>query len=563
MVRHLIRGASRNAWVGLIATLALFGSSPLAPLSAQPAPQGAGTEFFEPVGEGYQKLEMAVGTSRVLRFGYDIPKVWVSEGIVSAKPISPNEIMLQATRPGMASLYVQDGAENVQTIDIVVLADIRPLEDALDTLFPSHRVVVRPLNSTVVVGGYASSAEQTSQIMAVVRDFFPTPINQIQVDGNHTVLLTAKVFEVSRTKLKRAGIDWSAIMQGDFIISNPGNTISLDAFFEDGVVSGSPAVLGGVVNNGNQFNLMLDLLEQDNMAKVLADTQLVADSGRAASLLSGGRVPVPLSNGLATSIQFQDFGTSLDCVPIVQEDGLIRLEILAEVSDVAGDLRDSVTGTPGFRTRSVNTAVTVPAGKTIAIAGIIQNRTDAEVKGVPYLKDMPWVGGLFRRTVQTFNEVDLVVVIRPEFVGAVDPCEMPEGPGRSTVTPDSYGQYIRGHVEVPSCNPSVELGPVLPFEAGFGEPTGFDHYGPAPGELAPVPLVPQGNLAPVAPIGSSGATRTIRVEKLPETTGASPGTSRRIRADSPAAPAGDVTPELMGPMGFEGTDVSMLPRRQW
>ncbi|HAN97671.1 MAG TPA: hypothetical protein DCQ98_09695, partial [Planctomycetaceae bacterium] len=234
MVRHLIRGASRNAWVGLIATLALFGSSPLAPLSAQPAPQGAGTEFFEPVGEGYQKLEMAVGTSRVLRFGYDIPKVWVSEGIVSAKPISPNEIMLQATRPGMASLYVQDGAENVQTIDIVVLADIRPLEDALDTLFPSHRVVVRPLNSTVVVGGYASSAEQTSQIMAVVRDFFPTPINQIQVDGNHTVLLTAKVFEVSRTKLKRAGIDWSAIMQGDFIISNPGNTISLDAFFEDG-----------------------------------------------------------------------------------------------------------------------------------------------------------------------------------------------------------------------------------------------------------------------------------------------------------------------------------------
>ena len=344
--------------------------------------------FYQDAGEGYQRLEMSVGTSRVLTFKYDIPKVIINDGTVTAKPVSPNQIMLQAIQPGVASIYVHNAKNEVQPIDVVVVADTRPLREAIDSLFPSSEIRVRPLNSTVALTGYASSTEQVKQIMEVARDYFPTAINQMQVDGNYKVLLNAKVFEVSRTKLRQIGVDWAAILNGDFIISNPGAGFDLQTFFSEGASTGSSTVVGGIVDANNQFTVLLDLLEQNNMAKILADTQLVADSGRAASLLSGGEIPIPISNGFATSIDFREFGTSLDCVPIVQADGLIRLEMVTQVRDVAGDLRDSVTGTPGFRTRSVNTAVTIPAGRTIAIAGIIQNRSDTEVKGIPVLMDM-------------------------------------------------------------------------------------------------------------------------------------------------------------------------------
>lgn len=536
---------------------------------AQDAPPSNDPGFYQEVGEDYLKIELSAGTSRVLRFPYDIPKIVVNNDVVSARPISPNEIMVQGTRPGISSLYVHDSAGKVQTIDIVVLADVRPLQEALHTLFPAAQVAIRPLNQSVVVTGFTANSEQTYQVMEVVRDYFPTAINQLRVDGNHTVLLTAKVFEVSRTKLRRHGIDWAAVLAGDFLISNPGNTISLQSFFDDGVIAGQSSVVGGIVDNGNQFTFLLDMLEQDNLAKVLADTQLVADSGRAASLLSGGRIPIPISNGLTTSVQFEEFGTALDCVPIVQEDGQIRLEILAEVSDVAGDLRDSVTGTPGFRTRTVNTAVTVPAGKTIAIAGIIQNRVDAELKGVPYLKEMPYVGSLFRRTVQTFNEVDLVVIIRPEFVAPVDPCELPTPPGQHTVAPSDYDMYVRGHIEVPSRCPESELGPIVP--ESFHGPDGNFYESVPMQDLPQVPMQAPQQAPAIEPIQqttpvSTAARPRVTVEKLPEaptTQGQYLPSSRRATEAPTSSPAdSQVLPQLMGPSGYDGIDVSARPRTQ-
>lgn len=553
-------------WIGSAAVFTICAVlQTQAPAQTPSPPSDPG--FYQDIGEGYLKLELSAGTSRVLRFPYDIPKVVVNNDLVSARPISPNEIMVQGTRPGIASLYVHDANNNVQTIDIVVLADVRPLQEALATLFPSAQVTIRPLNQSVVVTGFTASSEQTFQVMEVARDFFPTAINQLRVDGNHTVLLTAKVFEVSRTKLRRHGIDWAAVLSGDFVLSNPGNTINLESFFDDGTIAGQSTILGGIVDNGNQFTFLLDMLEQDNLAKVLADTQLVADSGRAASLLSGGRIPIPISNGLTTSVQFEEFGTALDCVPIVQEDGQIRLEILAEVSDVAGDLRDSVTGTPGFRTRTVNTAVTVPAGKTIAIAGIIQNRLDAENKGVPYLKEMPYIGSLFRRQIQTFNEVDLVVIIRPEFVAPVDPCELPTPPGQQTVQPSDYDMYVRGHIEVPSRCPEQEFGPVVPEMLGGQE---APYYQPVP--LDHLPQIPAPQAAPeVEQIGQPMPVNTairprISYEKLPTAveSGAAFQPSSRRSTESVPYPQGQeqMLPQLMGPSGYDGIDVSTRPRTQ-
>ena len=107
-------------------------------------------------------------------------------------------------------------------------------------------------------------------------------------------------------------------------------------------------------------------------------------------------------------------------------DGRIRVEVRAEVTEVAADLTQN--GTPGFRSRHVDTGVSLLEGQTLALAGLIQNRTSSTSRGIPGLKDMPWVGSLFRRVDDTFNEVELIILVTPRFISEVDPSMVPGRP---------------------------------------------------------------------------------------------------------------------------------------
>ena len=205
--------------------------------------------------------------------------------------------------------------------------------------------------------------------------------------------------------------------------------------------------------------MFLNLLRQNNLAKILTEPTLVTTPGRPASLLNGGLIPIPINTGLGVqSIEFREFGTKLDVLPILEGDGRIRVEVRAEVTEVAADLTQN--GTPGFRSRHVDTGVSLLEGQTLALAGLIQNRTSSTSRGIPGLKDMPWVGSLFRRVDDTFNEVELIILVTPRFISEVDPSMVPAGPGTNTVPPCDTDFYLRGYQEVPRTGHGFELGPI-------------------------------------------------------------------------------------------------------
>jgi pilus assembly protein CpaC len=75
------------------------------------------------------------------------------------------------------------------------------------------------------------------------------------------------------------------------------------------------------------------------------------------------------------------------------------------------------------------------------------------------LADLPWVGAAFRRVVEQNNEIELLITITPEFVGAMDADELPrQGPGASTRSPNDRDLYIRGRLEVPISG-AIEISP--------------------------------------------------------------------------------------------------------
>ena len=220
-----------------------------------------------------------------------------------------------------------------------------------------------------------------------------------------------------------------------------------------GVTALNSTLSFGIISNGRDFTALMRLLAQNNLSKLLAEPTLVAISGRPASFNSGGEVPVPISGGLGvTSVEYREFGTTVDFVPIVLGNGKIRLEVRPTVTEIDESLTDTVTGTPGFRSRRVDTGVEMEPGQTLALAGLIQNRVSAEKRGIPWLGDLPWIGAAFRSTEERVNEVELMIFVTPEIVAPMDPHEVPRcGPGESTASPTDVELYFRGYIETPRC----------------------------------------------------------------------------------------------------------------
>jgi pilus assembly protein CpaC len=332
------------------------------------------------------------------------------------------------------------------------------LEHAYKTQFPHSSIKVYRYSGSLVLAGFVDRPDYVGPIMRLAEDYSPKVINNIQVGGVQQVLLKVKIYEVSRTKLRRLGVDWAYLGgSGDFAIQHVGGLISE---FDVGDGPGTLDIFGdtfafGVVDGDSRFFGVLEALQENQVAKILAEPNVVAISGRPAQFLEGGEVPVLVPQSLGTtSIEYKPFGTQVDFLPIVLGDGNIRLEVRPRISDLDESLGIVLQNVrvPGFRTRSVDTAVEMHAGQTFALAGLIQRRVETENRGLPYLSDLPILGVPFRKTEEDVNEIELLILVTPEFVDPLDPCEAPIcGPGMGSMSPDNCELYWGGHVEVPNC----------------------------------------------------------------------------------------------------------------
>jgi len=263
--------------------------------------------------------------------------------------------------------------------------------------------------------------------------------------------------EISRTKLRKIGWDWAIFDGPDFVFQGVSGIITNDpgAAVGDLVSVGGETAGFGVLDAGHSFFGLLDALRQNNLVKVLAEPTLVTVSGRPASFNSGGEFPIIVPQSLGTlSIEFKEFGTRVDFVPIVLGNGNIRLECRPQVSEIDNARGVTVDGTtvPGLRKRYVDTAAELRAGQTLAVAGLIQTRVESENRGLPFLADLPWAGAAFRFVEEKMNEIELLVLVRPELVDSLDPHEVPvQGPGEFTTSPNDVELYLRGYLEVPKC----------------------------------------------------------------------------------------------------------------
>jgi pilus assembly protein CpaC len=515
-----------------------------------------------------ERMELTANSSRIIKLDQKIPRVQVNnKDLLEITPLSPNEVQVFAKKPGVTQINLWDESNNIHVIDVLVFGDARELEEVLAVQFPNSKIKVRPIANSVILSGYVDSQEQVSGIIRIAEDYYPKVIPSITVGGVQQINLQVKVMEVSRTKLRTLGMDWTFSNGSDFITSGVSGLIGATTASTAAVSATGDTMRFGFVDGNNAFFGFLNALKRYELLKVMAEPNLVTVSGRPAFFNAGGEFPVIIPGSLGTvSIQYKKYGTQVDFVPIVLGNGNIRLEVKPRVSEIDPTKSVTISGTtvPGLRVREVDTGVEMKAGQTLALAGLVQTRVDAQQSGIPWLSDLPYLGVPFRKNTDTVNEVELLILVTPQFVNAVNADEVPPcGPGSGTTQPRDCDFYFRGHMEVPGCGPCAagydcDACQYQNMQQGTSGGVNLPGMPAQPTQPTPVEEIPRGatngasykpgsttyssNSMPVKPSQQISSNNTVRVTSEQRPTPAPATTSR---------PSGGTQGGFLGPLGYD------------
>lgn len=297
-------------------------------------------------------------------------------------------------------------------------------------------------------------------------------INRMHVPGPRQILLRVKIAELNRNAIRELGVSWwrnkdNSIMgstiggtaaltgQANKLAPNAPNVPSPPLFNAVGSAANSTSQLFGIFDAGH-FAMFLNALKSNQMAKLLAEPNLMTLDGQPAQFIAGGEFPFPEpqsssfpgGTGVVT-VNLRPFGTILTFLPQILANDVIRLDVEPVFSALNFAQGTVVNGgrVPAIDMRSARTVVELREGQTLAIAGLLQTTTNGTTLRVPLLGDLPVVGTMFSSNRIETIETELIVLVTPELVAPMELHEVPEAPGDRVIQPNDFEFYFLGRIE--------------------------------------------------------------------------------------------------------------------
>jgi len=415
--------------------------------------------------------------------------------IADVQVISPRLIMVAGRGVGETSVLAVDARDQVILQSTVnVTHNLSRLDRALKDINPDSAITTSSADNAIVLKGKVDSPVLSEKLQRLASGFLSGDkqqvINMMDTSGSDQVMLKVKVVELQRSELKRFGINWESVIRtGSFVFGLGqgrdfiGNTLdaagNANAF--DRTATGENSLVAGYNDGQTNLNTMIDALEADGLVSVLAEPSLTTRSGQQASFLAGGEIPIPVQGRDNTiTIQYRQFGVSLQFTPIVLSKDKISLTVLPEVSALSEDNRvttASGVSVPSITTRRASTTVDLGSGQTFAVAGLLRNDTSNSVSKFPVLGDVPVLGTLFRSTQFRNNQTELVILVTPYIVKPVDDPAKLATPLDGLVPANDFERILLGKLaqETPMLPDSAKLdtdSPAAVF-SGIGGDAGF------------------------------------------------------------------------------------------
>jgi len=271
---------------------------------------------------------------------------------------------------------------------------------------------------------------------------------------NQQVMLETTVAQLDRTAMEEHGIDFINIADAFASVFFMGGGLQAlglpSSQFLSPVQLPSPTYAFQLPKDN--ITVFIQLLQQEGLATILAQPKIMALSGQQAVFQVGGEIPIRIATGFSTDVQFKPFGTIVNFVARVSDEGDILLTVTPEVSEP--DFGREVEGIPSFVTRRVSTAARLRNGETLVIGGLLQNVKNETVTGVPYLQDIPYVGYLFRHSTYSSVVTEVMVAVTPRLV-------RPMAPGTEVALPTDRGPLTNEEIRT-KANPAEVTRPRIP-----------------------------------------------------------------------------------------------------
>jgi len=248
------------------------------------------------------------------------------------------------------------------------------------------------------------------------------------------VLFEVLIVEVALGRSQEFGVDWSAV--SGTTSARLGTPLAPDT-----LAPIDDFVLRVFSLDRYRLRAVLRALAAKSDVRVLSTPEILATNNREARILVGSKVPFVVSTRLGNDIaidrtvQFQDVGTNLTIIPTINQDDYVSVQILQEVSTLTSQTIASALNAPVISTREASTRATIKNGQTVVIGGLIGTSEEYSDSGVPFLKDIPVIGNLFKRQRRSRNRTELAIFVTPYIV-------------RSDETADQVRERIRRRLEL-------------------------------------------------------------------------------------------------------------------
>jgi len=371
-----------------------------------------------------RRLSVPKGKSAVIDLPVDARDVLVSNPKVADAVLrTPRRIYVLGVGSGQTDAVFFDAAgRQILSLDIRVDQPVSAIEETIRAVAPGASVKVEAVNDTLVLTGTVADAAESDRVQRIAASFVAKPeqvINTLSIRSPEQVMIKVRVVEMQRNLIKQLGVSTAAILQngntGQILLSNAAQ-FGVNGGIQGGLTGGYSYAQGL-----NRATGALQAFERAGLVRSLAEPNLTAVSGEAAKFLAGGEFPVPVGtdqNGNVT-VAFKTFGVGLGFTPVVLSGGRISLKISTEVSELStdGELKFSNNLTvPSLSVRRAETTVEMPSGGSLMIAGLLKEKTQQDVDGIPGLTSVPVLGSLFRSRDYLTGETELVVIVEPYLV---------------------------------------------------------------------------------------------------------------------------------------------------
>jgi pilus assembly protein CpaC len=362
--------------------------------SPSPVPAGQTTE------SDAQNLHLLVGRSIVISSPGRIKRVSVADpAIAEAVVVSPTQVLVNGRAPGGVSLIIWDESDQSQAFEVSVDIDVLGLSQKIHEVFPNEDVHIETSRDVVMLSGKISSTQVADKILEVVKNTTPKVITLMQTPTNPPGQISTQQFAPPQL-----------VTQSNGAGSQIGLSDLLNIF---------------IYRPDINLAATIKALQEQNVLEILAEPNLMTQSGKDASFLAGGEFPFPIlqstggSGGFAgITIQFKEFGVRLNFTPTLTPDGMIHLKVKPEVSSL--DFTNALTlqgfVIPALATNRVESEMDLQDGQSFAIAGLLDNRTTEQLQKVPGIGDIPIIGKLFQSRNINKSKNELLVVVTPRIV---------------------------------------------------------------------------------------------------------------------------------------------------